>query len=553
MKKIYLLFISIILTSSLVGQNLDTNSVVIDPTITTEESSEIIRHVTQKWLTFVRSSTLSSELERDSFLLLFDFDAMHYVDFKETPIDMRMNVEEYVEETSRNYPTGMVFKVEDAKLTEIGVAQDFNFFAKIEMTKRYDEYLDLKKQLKFEESGLSSVLNIKFSIDPYQLDEAYISGIEGSYIEPIQSIVKSEPEKEAKSNRTNKKTNEKKKKKKKSPKQKKTFVTYRDSESIFSATLGGSIGSGSFSDANSILGDISNGVSYFGLPGLNLDFRRSFGAKQKLYFRIGLGAELGSYSTDISSFTHNSLNGYTNDAFISNSARSNSNQDNVLQIEGNEEINEAEIFILASNNASITDGVEQVSSYLIRISPGLSIKLFESSSSNSSLFLDLGGDVNFLLPAGSSNISYEGSIDGGVKIPTASLFPKETILADPSLSIIRDASGQLLSAYSTNVAGAEPDNINDLIGSTSNNLFYAASAGLSFQRKLNFGFGFELGAAYHFGLTPFVTESDNGGIGFLEQDLNDPRSASVVEQFYSDTSINRVSFRVGLYFKLNQD
>ncbi len=543
MKKIYLIICTLFLFTGLSGQSIDTDNVVIDPTITEDESTVIIKNVLRKWRALVNSSKLSTELERDSFLLLFDFGAKHYVDFKETPIDMRMNVEEYVEETSRNYPTGMVFKVEDAILTEIGVAEDFNFFAKVDMTKRYDEYIDLNNELKFIESGLSSELKIKFSIDPYQLEDVFISEVIGNYIEPVQTIVQSEPEKKTTPLKS------KKRKKKKSKNSKPSFVSFRSSESLFSATLGGSVGFGNLSGTGSILNDISNGISYTGIPTLNLDFRRSLGVRQKIYFRIGVSAELGNYSTDISSFAHtaSSVRGYTNNASIDGSARSNSGEDQVEVIQENDGINEAEIYILNDNNASIMNGEERVSTYLISLSPGLSIKFFESSTVNSSLFLDLGGNVNFLLPAGNPNISYTGIIENGILLPTSELFPRESVL--DNISIISDNNNQILEAYRTD----DEDTIDNLSGSSTSNIHYSLYAGLTYHRRITTDFGLELGAAYHYGLSALVSASSNDGVGFLEGNLNDSRTASIIEQFYSDTSINRISFRLGLYFRINQD
>jgi len=548
MRYLIIYIISIASYFQLSGQSLEMTGVDVATSITEDEKNQIIQILEQKWGAYVSAAALTSEADRDQLLDLFALDAQHYVDFKETPIDMKLSIDDYVSETKARFASGLVFEIETAELVQIGVDESFNFFAEIEFIKRFNEFLNLDREMKFRTGGLSSKQQMRFTIDPYEIEKAYIYSIQGRYVDPPALIASDTGDSPGPGKKT-------KKKREKVEKTSYSGPLFKEVESLFSATLGASFGGGSLAFSDDIMtSDILDVESqalraeYVGLPGLDLTYRRSLGEKQKLYLNLGLGIELGRIETDISSFRHQfntdgSLNGFVSDeSSIDRSARSGQNG-NIGTFGSNDGVNSAEVFIFPEGTG-IKQGLESNSVYLFSLNPGLSIKIFESGSSLSSLFLDLNGNINYIASVGSNSLSYSGTIDstGGIKLPIDPLFPQQYVLDN-----IDSFKG--ISSYQPE----DEDIEGKLLGSSGSSLSFGGSVGLTFQRKINYGFGFQFSTSYHLGFTPLYSFNDNQS-PLLEGDLLDTeREASIIEQYYPDTRLNRISLRAGLFFLLNQD
>ena len=554
MRYLIIYIISIASCIQLSGQSLEITGVDVATSITEDEKNQIIQILEQKWGAYVSAAALTSEADRDQLLDLFALDAQHYVDFKETPIDMKLSIDDYVSETKARFASGLVFDIETAELVQIGVDESFNFFAEIEFIKRFNEFLNLDREMKFRTGGLSSKQQMRFTIDPYEIEKAYIYSIQGRYVDPPALIASDTGDSPGPGKKT-------KKKREKVVKTSYSGPLFKDVESMFSATLGASFGGGSLAFSDDIMtSDILDAerqpvrADYVGLPGLDLTYRRSLGEKQKLYLNLGLGIELGRIKTDISNFSHQDTVGFIDRTTqIGYSARSGQGFDNqgVVIFPYNGSDNDASIYILgnedtfeSSDSSNIIGGFENNSVYLFSFRPGLSFKIYESGSSLSSLFLDVNGEINYVTGAGSNSLSYSGTINSkaALKLPT-DFFPIKYVLDN-----LDDFNIQ--SAYQLNRVDVSTI-ISKQRGISGSNLFFGASAGLTFQRKINYGFGFELSGGYHFGLTPLYKQSDEA-IGFLEGE-NNPRESSIIEQYYPSTMINRISLRAGLFFLLNQE
>lgn len=564
--KILTCCLSFLFIGSMQAQVLDVSDVNADSSITADEKEKIIEKSVSVFQQYVRTGELKNEAERDEYLALFGFSAEVFRDFRYALDNHLFFIDpvEYVEQASVDFGDGLSYEILNPKLTKLSVGDDYNFETLITFEKQFSQFIDSEKRM--NKSGfLNSKQEIVISIDPYDMNAADIKMIDGTFILPESDIAedtgKSNSDKDIAILDAHEEeeipvvTKKEKKKKKKKNKKKNSGITYKVVEQIFTASISGSTGSVSLNESSYFS---QNGLSFpfasdqvnstwTGIPGFDLSYRRSLGSDKKLYLSVRAGFELGKIETDISSFKH-SVDSKGLD--LASGATVPSQQSNGGNDAFRSSDENALIYILDNEflNSSIEGGMESMDLYSFYLMPGLSYKLFESGSEQSRLFLNLSGGVNLLQSRSDNNVTYSGNIIEGLKLPDHDLFPL-TEIAGSDYAPIR-SGGEILSPYRTD----GDVGISNLIGKSENAMSFGASLGLSFQKNFNWNFGLEFGADYYLSFSPITTSSVNPGSNpFLEGDISVDRQNSVLEQYYSDTALSKISLRLGLFFYLQNN
>lgn len=551
MKNIKAIIIIVLLcyVQNSVAQQLDIAGVTVETSITEVEKEQIINQTIALFDKYISTGHLKSEVDRDEFLNLFGFDAEIFRDFKEARNSFIFFIEpqEYVEQAAVDFAEGLSFNIQNAKLNEVIIGEDYNFEAIISFDKVFSEYRNKDGQYSYED-GLPSLQVMTISIDPYDLTSVNISKIDGDFIAKENSgntendLAALEPDKN--NNTSTDKQQQKKKKKKKEKKKKSTGPTFNTIEQIITASITGSTGSVGLNSVTTSPFSDNLTSSWSGLPGLDVMYRRSIGGAKKIFFTLRGGFELAKIETDISSFQHTSdSDGIEIGSSVSvPSARSNSGVDNIDSTDSQA----ARVFIIQNDkiNSSLSNATETTDLFSMHIMSGFSYKLFESGSEQSRLFLNLSGGVNFLRARSENNVTYSGDIEEGLVLPDSDLFPLAEIIENNFDPI--SFEGEILKAYKTN----DMANINGLVSQAQNVFSYGAGIGLSYQKNFNWNYGVELGVDYYVSLNPVIgsINSDQEITGFLEGGLSDVKSNSVVEQYTTNQRLSKIAFKVGMFF-----
>jgi len=491
---------------------LNTLDVIISPEISNSEKNRAILAVEQLLDLYYEKGQLRGSLEQEEFKELFETNADIFNDIAET--GSMISVESYTNQAELYVAeTGFPFDLINAKLVSIKINDYEDFTAVVQVVKRSFNKLTTGNVVKSYSPGEKSELNIVIEINSDNY-ETLITGILGL---------------NSQKNYTSGSSGE-----------------YRSSIAEFSASIRPyNTGSVAYSK-NTILSDynpLSVDVAKYSGLGFDLQYSKSINENKTLFWFVQGSFDLSKITTNIEGF-----NALTNSESSVN--------DNLIGLAGEE------IYSLTSGTgqgvkpiedlqpgvyriSSIEEGREVLDLFNIQLMLGVSYRFYEDDWNAASIGIGVG--PNFVLNRGQNNGSVSGAIRG-LKLPEdRENFPSIQQLIDNGILIDEQTvNPDLIDFYGGSIE------VNQAIESTSN-LSFGLKVSPTFQRKLTYGLGLELGLDYYLGFGSFLKDlgtddSYRDDNLLFEGELNNGRSASILEDYFHSSSFSRLGLKVGLVF-----
>ncbi len=540
--------------------DIDVSQLSVDEGISEKEKKELTGLVEETFQRYSFAARLLTEGDRDQFINFFGSNVDTYNDIESNENDEYLHPIDYVELANSLFPDGIDFRISNVKLLKLGIDDFYDYLAIITFEKEvlsiesigklstkqrvtltinsFDKNIEINRVKgtslsipnQEEMDVVTETMSDKNEEVNTKLDEDESKVIEVEEPEDLDDLIIldddiSEDEEEAEQDDT-RTANE-------SVFGQRKFLFFNSGLSIGKLDLNNSTGNYPFNPQQ-----IKS--TYRGLPLFNVKFSNSINKSRKLFLDASLHYELGTIETDISSFYHDiGSSGIETNSRIK-SAQSNG-VNNSIEVEI---LEKASIRILQELGGKINGGLETIEVTLLGLEAGISYELYRSGSNSTFLISHAGLGFNFISPRGVNNVSYQGAVENGIKLPTSDLFPLEE-LASSGFEDLMNSDSEIIQDYRTN----NSDEISTISSGTESSSMVTAKVGISFLKKLSFKVGISAHVNYVHGITSFYSKREED-YNFLEGDI-EAWNSSVLEQYHSKVNLQKLDFGIGVFLIFN--
>jgi len=571
MKKIFILcFVCCIsLNIPLQAQiSLDTGQLSVDDDISDKEKEELIKLIEKSFERYTYASRFLTDGDVDMFINFFGSNIETYNDIQLNGSKEYLHPIEYTELVSTLFPDGIDFKVSNIKLLKLGINEFYDYLAIITFDKDVIS-LELNDKIASQQRLTLTINSFDYSIEiskikgvtltddePPILLDTILSEVE--MLEDEVAIQETDTSKVGEISTEdlddliilNDADSDEDDPEKDDSKEIIADESNSSSESSFGLrkflffSTGVSSGTISLSNAldNYPFDSDQINSSYRGLPNFSIKFSNSLDKKRKWYLDASFHYESSRIETDISSFFHDIQSpGIESNSDIISAQSNGENSSLELDI-----LEESSIRILKDFEGRIDGGLETIEISLLGFETGIAYELFRNGSGTAFLMSHAALGLNYISKRGVNNISYQGIIENGIKLPTSELFPLQEI-ASSGFEEIRDLETQaIIQDYTTDDA----DEISTISSGTDNSIMVNARLGLSFLKKIKYRFGLVGNISFLQGITPLFSQRMEEN-KFLEGEIESWNS-SVLEHYHSNVNLQKLEFSLGVFFILNQ-